>query len=55
MYTIDAKNDPKYFLVINNETGKAIKIAKSCNDLEAVKKLVGLINIKEIILDEKEQ
>lgn len=54
MYTIDAKNDPKYFLVIN-EDGNAIKIAKSCNDLEAVKKLVGLINIKEIILDEKEQ
>lgn len=49
MYIIDAKNDEKYFLVINCETNQAIKISKSCNTLDAVKKLVGTINIKEII------
>lgn len=49
MYIIDAKSDDKYFLVINCDTGFPIKIAKSCNDLESVKKLVGIVNIKEII------
>ena len=49
MYTIDTKSNDKYFIVINNETGNEIKIAKSCNDLDAVKKLLGVVNIKEII------
>ena len=49
MYIIDAKSDAKYFLVTNCVSGHTIKIAKSCNDLAAVKKLVGLVNIKEII------
>lgn len=49
MYTIDTKKSKRYFLVINNFTGFVTKVAKSCNTLENVKKLVGLINIKEII------
>jgi len=48
MYTIDSKSDDNYFIV-TDPLGKSIKISKSCNDLEDVKKLVGLINIKEII------
>ena len=48
MYTIDTKSDDKYFIVINPE-GFKIRISKSCNTLDAVKKLIGLINIKEII------
>lgn len=49
MYTIDTKSNDKYFIVINNNDNTRIKVAKSCNTLDAVKKLVGLINIKEII------
>lgn len=49
MYIIDAKSDDKYFLVINCESKTKIKIAKSCNDLESVKKIIGIVNIKEII------
>jgi len=48
MYTIDTKKDAKYFIV-TDPLGKSIKIAKSCNTLEDVKKLIGTINIKEII------
>ena len=55
MYTIDAKSDDNYFIVIRESDKKTFIIAKKGNDLEAVKKLIGLINIKEIILDKKEQ
>lgn len=48
MYTIDTKKDPKYYLIIDSK-GFTTRVAKSCNTLDAVKKLVGLINIKEII------
>ena len=48
MYTIDTKSDDKYFIVINPE-GFKIRISKASNTLDAVKKLIGLINIKEII------
>lgn len=48
MYTIDTKSDDKYFIVINPE-GFKIKISKASNTLDQVKKLIGLINIKEII------
>ena len=48
MYTIDTKKDDKYFIV-TDPLGKSIKISKRCNTLEAVKKLIGLINIKKII------
>lgn len=47
-YVIDTKKNDKYFIVINPE-GFEIKISKKCNTLDAVKKLIGLINIKEII------
>lgn len=49
MYIIDTKSNDKYFLVTNTESGNTIKIAKSCNDLDSVKKMVGIVNIKEII------
>lgn len=49
MYTIDTKSDDKYFIVTNNDTGSKVKISKASNTLDAVKKLIGLINIKEII------
>lgn len=49
MYTIDTKSNADYFLVINNEKGTSVKISKASNTLDAVKKLVGLVNIKEII------
>ncbi len=49
VYIIDAKSDEKYFLVISCETGRNIKISKKCNNLEDIKKLIGTINIKEII------
>lgn len=48
MYTIDTKSDEKYFIVINPD-GFKVKISKACNTLDQVKKLIGLINIKEII------
>ena len=48
MYIIDTKKDDKHFIV-TDPLGKSIKIAKSCNSLEDVKKFVGLINIKKII------
>ena len=49
MYTIDTKKDDKYFIIKNNNTGSEFKISKSCNTLDAFKKLIGLVNIKEII------
>ena len=49
MYTIDTKSNDKYFIIKNNNTGSEVKVSKSCNTLDAVKKLVGLVNIKEII------
>lgn len=48
MYVIDTKKDDKHFIV-TDPLGKSIKIAKSCNSLEDVKKLVGLLNIKKVI------
>lgn len=48
MYTIDTKSDDKYFIVINPE-GFKIRISKASNTLDQVKKLIGLINIKEVI------
>ena len=48
MYIIDTKKDNKHFIV-TDPLGNSIKIAKSCNTLEDVKKLVGLLNIKKII------
>jgi len=48
MYIIDTKKDDKYFIV-TDLLGKSIKIAKSCNTLEDVKKFVGLENIQAII------
>ena len=53
MYTIDAKNDIDAFVIINNETGNTFKISKKGNSLEKVKRWVGVINIKEIILAEE--
>ena len=47
-YVIDTKADNDYFIVINPQ-GFKIKISKRSNTLDAVKKLIGLINIKEII------
>lgn len=49
MYTIDTKSNEKYFIVINNDSKNQIKIAKSCNTLEDVKRFVGIINLKEVI------
>lgn len=48
MYTIDTKSNEKHFIV-TDPLGKAFKVAKDCNTLEDVKKLVGLIHIKKII------
>ena len=48
MYTIDTKSNDKYFIV-TDPLGKSFKVAKDCNTLEDVKKLVGLIHIKQII------
>lgn len=48
MYTLDTKTDPKYFLIVNNETGKVLKAAKSVNTVEQLKKHLGK-DLKEII------
>ena len=48
MYTIDTKSDEKYFIVIN-PNGFKVKISKASNTLDAVIKLIGLVNIKEVI------
>lgn len=53
MYTIDAKTDKDAFIIINNETGNTFKISKRGNSLDTVKRWVGIINIKEIILAEE--
>ena len=48
-YIIDKTSNDNYYLV-KKENGKELcKIAKKCNDLEAVKRLIGVFNIKEII------
>ena len=53
MYTIDAKTDKDFYIIINNETGNSFKVSKRANTLETVKHWVGIINIKEIILAEE--
>lgn len=52
MYIIDAKSNDKHFIIRYEDGKELVKIAKSCNTLEDVKKFVGLMNIKEIILEE---
>ena len=49
MYTIDTKSDEKYFIVLKEDGTEFCKVAKSCNTLDQVKKLIGLVNIKEVI------
>lgn len=48
MYIVDQTSDEKYFIVsLNGE--EIFKIAKSCNTLEKVIKMIGNENIKEVI------
>lgn len=53
MYIIDAKSDKDYFIVLYEDGKQFIKISKRGNTLETVKKFIGIINIKEIILAEE--
>lgn len=55
MYIIDAKSDKDHFIVLYEDGKQFVKISKRGNTLETVKKFIGIINIKEIILNEKEQ
>lgn len=53
MYIIDAKSDKDYFVVLYEDGNQFVKISKRGNTLETVKKFIGIINIKEIILAEE--
>lgn len=49
MYIIDTKSNDKYFIIKNENNEELFKIAKSCNTLESVKRMVGVLHIKEVI------
>ena len=49
IYIIDTKASTTHFIVKDTSTGFNIKVSKAKNTLDDVKKLVGLINIKEVI------
>lgn len=55
MYIIDAKTNKDYFVIRYEDGKELVKISKHSNTLEDVKKFVGLMNIKEIILEEVKQ
>lgn len=48
MYIINKTSNEKYFIVMLNEK-EQFKIAKSCNTLEKVIKMIGKENLKEVI------
>lgn len=48
MYIINKTSNEKYFIVMLNEK-EQFKIAKRCNTLEKVIKMIGKENIKEVI------
>lgn len=49
MYTIDTKCNDNYFVIRKENGEEFFKVSKKGNTLEQVKKLIGLINIKEVI------
>lgn len=48
-YIIDTKSNEFYYIVMTEDEHVLFTISKRGNDLEAVKRLVGVLNIKEII------
>lgn len=49
IYIIDTKASATHFIIKDTTTGFNIKVSKNKNTLDDVKKLIGLINIKEVI------
>lgn len=49
MYIIDTKSNENYYIIRDANDNELFKISKNGNDLEAVKRMVGVLFIKEVI------
>ena len=49
MYIIDTKSNENYYIIRDENSKELFKIAKNGNDLESVKRMVGVLFIKEVI------
>ena len=49
MYIIDTKSNENYYIIRDANDNKIFKIAKRGNNLESVKRMVGVLFIKEVI------
>ena len=48
-YIIDTKINENYYIIRDANDNELFKISKNGNDLEAVKRMVGVLFIKEVI------
>lgn len=49
-YIIDAKTDEKHFIILKEDGKQFCLISKNGNTLEDVKRFIGTMNIKEVVL-----
>lgn len=48
-FIIDTKSNENYYIIRYENGNELTKFSKRGNDLEAVKRFVGIMNIKEVI------
>lgn len=47
-YIIDTKSNDNYFVILKEDGSQFVTISKKCNTLESVKRLIGVLHIKEV-------